>query len=74
MTLNDSSDSDANGESSLGPQRAADLRVLQNKGALDCPAREGLDRELQTFIRMRDQTDQATEVPAVRNAVDFTIE
>lgn len=64
---NDSSDSDTNGESFLGPQRSAGPRVLQDKGVLERPTREGLDRELQTFISMRDQTDQATEVPAVLN-------
>uniref|UniRef100_H2RSK8 Melanoregulin n=1 Tax=Takifugu rubripes TaxID=31033 RepID=H2RSK8_TAKRU len=58
---NDSSDSDTNGESFLGPQRSAGPRVLQDKGMLERPTREGLDRELQTFISMRDQTDQATE-------------
>lgn len=48
----DSSDGDTDGGS-------AGSRVLQNKRS---SAREGLDRELQTFISMRDQTDQATEV------------
>lgn len=41
--------------------------VLQDRGMVERPTREGLDRELETFISMRDQTDQATEVPAVLN-------
>lgn len=62
MALNDFSDLDTNVESLWGPQGSAKLRVLENQGTLDSPTREGLDRELQTFISMRDQTDQATEV------------
>ncbi|CAG10110.1 unnamed protein product [Tetraodon nigroviridis] len=55
--LTDSSDSDG----VWGPQGPASPGVLQIQGTSDSPAREGLDRELQTFISMRDQTDQATE-------------
>lgn len=62
MALNDSSDGETNNESLWGQQGSAGLTVQQNQGTLDCPEREGLDRELQTFITMRDQTDQATEV------------
>lgn len=59
---NDSSDSETNNESLWGQRGSPSPRVLQNQSMLDPPEREGLDRELQTFISMRDQTDQATEV------------
>lgn len=62
MVLDESSDRDTNGEGLWGSQGSASPGVLQNQRTLDSPAREGLDRELQTFISMRDQTDQATEV------------
>lgn len=60
--LNDSSDSETKSDSLWGQQGSPSPRVLQNQSMLDPPEREGLDKELQTFISMRDQTDQATEV------------
>lgn len=66
-----SDSSDTDGESLYGPESkrgiepsqgsTAALRATMNRPC-EAPIRQGLDRELQDFISMRDQTDKATEV------------
>lgn len=71
----DSSESDTDAESLFGPQSSrgspwsnkpsqgstVDPRATINRPC-ESPIRQGLDRELQAFISMRDQADKATEV------------
>lgn len=60
----DSSDSDTDGESLFRPQcsRSKSSQAATISRPCESPVRRGLDRELQAFISMRDQTDEATEV------------
>ncbi|XP_068185992.1 melanoregulin-like [Antennarius striatus] len=62
----DSSDSDADLENLFGQQSLKMGSNQESPGvtvsrSMESPIRQGLDRELQTFINMRDQTDAATE-------------
>ncbi|XP_070694677.1 melanoregulin-like [Pempheris klunzingeri] len=74
LLSSESSDSDTEKESVFGPQPSGRSPWIdqQSKGSTegpwastnrpcDSPIRRGLDRELQAFISMRDQADQATE-------------
>uniref|UniRef100_A0A3Q3VZJ9 Melanoregulin n=1 Tax=Mola mola TaxID=94237 RepID=A0A3Q3VZJ9_MOLML len=74
MLSSDSSNSDKEGESLFMPQSARGSRCSHKPSRersagpraninrpYESPIRQGLDRDLQTFISMRDQTDKATE-------------
>lgn len=63
----DSSDTETtDGENVLGPKSSREERWGHKLDAGnrpgESPTRQGLDRELQTFISLRDRTDKATEV------------
>ena len=82
MLSSDSSNSDKEAESLFMPQSprgsrcshkpsregSAGPRANINRGC-ESPVRQGLDRDLQTFISMRDQTDKATEVREYHSVV-----
>lgn len=64
---NSSDTETTDGENILGPQISREKlwgHKVDGGGNRpgESPTRQGLDRELQTFISLRDQTDKATEV------------